>query len=52
MIEKKTKKSVKEVDIKSHILAWDFSMDAFAKKMVKTMEHFTVIMRETRCLCG
>ena len=52
VIEKKTKKSVKEVDIKSHILAWDFSMDAFAKKMVKTMEHFTVIMRETRCLCG
>ena len=32
VIEKKTKKSVKEVDIKPHILAWDFSMDAFAKK--------------------
>ena len=32
VIEKKTKKSVKEVDIKPHILAWDFSMDTFAKK--------------------
>lgn len=32
VIEKKTKKSVKEVDIKPHILAWDFSMDAFAEK--------------------
>lgn len=32
VIEKKTKKSVKEVDIKPHILAWDFSMDAFDKK--------------------
>ena len=32
VIEKKTKKSVKEVDIKPHILAWDFSMDDFAKK--------------------
>lgn len=32
VIEKKTKKSVKEVDIKPHILAWDFSMDAFVKK--------------------
>ena len=32
VIEKKTKKSVKEVDIKPHILAWDFSMDSFAKK--------------------
>ena len=32
VIEKKTKKAVKEVDIKPHILAWDFSMDAFAKK--------------------
>lgn len=30
VIEKKTKKSVKEVDIKPHILAWDFSLDAFA----------------------
>lgn len=32
VIEKKTKKSVKEVDIKPHILAWDFSMEAFAEK--------------------
>ena len=32
VIEKQTKKSVKEVDIKPHILAWDFSMDDFAKK--------------------
>lgn len=32
VIEKKTKKSVKEVDIKPHILAWDFSLDAFAGK--------------------
>ena len=32
VIEKKTKKSVKEVDIKPHILAWDVSMDDFAKK--------------------
>ena len=32
VIEKKTKKSVKEVYIKPHILAWDFSMDDFAKK--------------------
>ena len=32
VIEKKTKKCVKEVDIKPHILAWDFSMDAFAEK--------------------
>ena len=32
VIEKKTKKSVKEVDIKPHILAWDFSIDAFAEK--------------------
>lgn len=32
VIEKKTKKSVKEVDIKPHIPAWDFSMDDFAKK--------------------
>ena len=32
VIEKKTKKSVKEVDIKPYILAWDFSMDDFAKK--------------------
>lgn len=32
VIEKKTKKSVKEVDIKPHILAWDFSMDVFAEK--------------------
>lgn len=32
VIEKKTKKSVKEVDIKPHILAWDFSLDAFAEK--------------------
>ena len=32
VIEKKTKKSVKEVDIKPYILAWDFSMDAFTKK--------------------
>ena len=32
VIEKKTKKSVKEVDIKPHILAWYFSLDAFAKK--------------------
>ena len=32
VVEKKKKKSVKEVDIKPHILAWDFSMDAFVKK--------------------
>lgn len=32
VIEKKTKKSVKEVDIKPHILAWDFSLASFAEK--------------------
>ena len=32
VIEKKTRKCVKEVYIKPHILAWDFSTDAFAKK--------------------
>ena len=51
VIEKKTKKSVKEVDIKPHILAWDFSMDAFAVSICKGLS-LGKIKPKHMCIAG